>query len=225
MPALPSVNKVLRTALKWATGNDTSAYVRTFLSFTGANPTVVELAALATGILSEWQDFLTYLNEDGGLDEITITDLTSPTSAEATYSSPEIGTLTNGPLGAGSALVLSEVVDRRYRGGHSRLYIPDLDSGVLQTPQTFTSAFVGDMQTVADAVFAYYNTGGLWAGAGATAMCQVSYFEGFTNVLYPSGRYRNVPTLRAVPLVTPIAGIVVNPVMASQRRRNLQPVG
>ena len=225
MPALPNVPKVLRTALKWATGNDTSAYVRTFLSFTGVSPTVAELVTLGASILGEWQLFMEYLNEDGSLDEVTITDLTSPTSAEATFSGPLVGSLTGGPLGAGSAVVLSEVVDRRYRGGHSRLYIPDLDSEILQTPQTFSSDWVANMQTVADSVFALYNEGGLWASAGATAMCQVSYFEGFTPVLYPSGRYHNVPNLRAIPLVTPISGIVVNPVMASQRRRNLQPVG
>lgn len=225
MTALPNVAKVLRTAIKFATGNDTAAYVRTFLQFAGVNPTVIELATLAATLLADWQDLLPYLNEDGGIDECTITDLTTPTSAEASYSNPVIGSLTNGPLGAGSACVVSEVVDRRYRGGHSRVYIADLDSGVLQTPQTFASAFIADIQAVMDGLLAVYNGGTLWSGSGATEMVQVSYFQGFTNVLYPSGRYHVIPTPRAIPLVTPIAGMLVNPVMASQRRRNLQPVG
>jgi hypothetical protein len=50
----------------------------------------------------------------------------------------------------------------------------------------------------------------------------VSYFSGFTNVTFPSGRIRPVPKLRSVPLVDTVTSWSTNPNVASQRRRNLQ---
>jgi hypothetical protein len=47
----------------------------------------------------------------------------------------------------------------------------------------------------------------------------ISYFSGFTVFTTPSGRARNIPTPRLVPLKDPITGSLVNQKIGSQRRR------
>lgn len=59
------------------------------------------------------------------------------------------------------------------------------------------------------------------ASMGTVTHVNVSYFDGFTNKTFPSGRVKPVPTLRATPLVDTVLAYTANPKVASQRRRNL----
>jgi hypothetical protein len=60
------------------------------------------------------------------------------------------------------------------------------------------------------------------AGMGVMLPVNVSYFQGFHNFTFPSGRVKAIPTVRPVPVVDLINNFSVNPHVGSQRRRNLQ---
>jgi hypothetical protein len=224
MPALPPVNKVVRIDWHYKDDADLTALCRYFASYSGVL-SIADAQTWVNGIAAAWGgpghlqgNVFTGLT----LTKVELTDLTTSTS-------PQVSTLpgfpgTAGPPGVtgGVAYVLSFKMLRRYRGGHPRMYIPGLPFSAAGTAQTWTSAALANTQNAARLTI----TDGISSqppAVGITQHVNVSYFQGFHNVTYPSCRIRPVPTVRAVPLVDVITGYVGNPNIASQRRRNLQP--
>lgn len=223
MPPLPSVAKVIRIALRHQWNDNTDVLSRFFLSYTGTAPTVAQLDTYASTVGTAWGTDLKGLAPPAVvLQDVTIEDLTSNTAAVGFASSVVAGTRTGGALSPGDAAIMKYQIGRRYRGGHPRGYWPfgtdsDVGSSSLWTG-AFTASFLGSWNSFVNTIIA-----GGWTGAGTLAHVNVSYYAGFTNVLYPSGRYRAVPTRRAAPVVDPVVQYSVNPRVGSQRRRNLQP--
>lgn len=120
-------------------------------------------------------------------------------------------------------MVFSFPNSRRFRGGHSRLYLGGLPQTVLQDPQHWTAAIVTTMTGRWDAFMDDITDALTLPIMGVTRQVTVSYFEGFTVVTNPiTHRARNVPTLRGAPLVENVVNVHVSNKVASQRRRNLQ---
>lgn len=161
------------------------------------------------------------MNTDITLVKTEVTDLTSNTSPQSVNTTQHAGTISGQALPAGTAGVLQFKIGRRYRGGHPRMYLPGRSAADLQTPQLWTAS------AVADFTAAWNNTVAQMVSnkpAGFTFLQQVnvSYFQGFVNHTFPSGRVRPVPVLRSTPFVDTIESVSTNPHVASQRRRNLQ---
>lgn len=223
MPPLPAVPKVLRVTQRMQFGSDLDLLSRCFLQYSGSAPSPTQLDDFCTSAVTIWGvDLQTMVNSSVELVGIDAEDLSSPTAAIGTAVAALVGSRSGATLPAGVAAVIQFKIARRYRGGHPRSYWPGAVTTDETTPQTWHTTYLTDLTSAYQSWISDLEGDG-WSGSGSITQVNVSYYSGFTNVLYPSGRYHAVPTLRAVPVVDVVAGIAVNPIFGSQRRRNEQP--
>jgi hypothetical protein len=224
MPILPNVPSVIRVQLKHTLGADLDVLSRLYFQYSGAAPTVGQLNTMCTTVGTNWNTTMAgQANPVCSLTEVLITDLSSPTSAQAAVAVSHAGTRTGQANPAATCVLLGFPIARRYRGGKPRVYLPYLNAGDLATDQTWGAGslstlvtdwatFTGDIETA----IAVWGTSGI--------QVNVSYYESFTLVVNPiTGRGKNVAKLRVGgPVVDTVTSIVANTRPASQRRRNLQ---
>lgn len=225
MPALPSVPKVLRTAFHWAVDADLVGLSRIFLEYSGVAPTAAQLVTLADVFMTSFgTNIAEWFTPNNGLESVEMMDLSSPTGAIGLSDSAAVpGTRTGAPLPAATSVLINYGLDRRYRGGHPRTYVPALVATDLDDAQLWDSATLGDFLT-AWTTFAESAVGSEWSGGGTITNVNVSFFEGFTPVQNPiTLRYRNVPKVRTTPLIDIVATMTANPAPCFQRRRGLIP--
>lgn len=221
MPALPSVSKVVRTALTMNLGDGTPALTRFFTQYSGTAPTNADLATFDTALATAFGTNLKSLMDNGMLlNQVESIDLSSVTAAVDTSTVSVAGTRGSATLAASTALVASYRIARRYRGGHPRGYWPFGIQTDLNDRNTWKSTFTSACNTGLTAFFTAVNAAG-WSGAGTLTHVNVSYYHGFTVVTNPiTGRARNVPTLRGTPLVDLVTGVFAQPSTGAQRRRD-----
>jgi len=152
--------------------------------------------------------------------EALATDLSSPTAGEGTAVVDSPGTRTGTTLPADICALERLHVNRRYRGGHPRIYWPFGVAADQQDAQTwksdFTTECLSDLDDWHAAVLAISP-----GSASSIEFANVSYYTGFTVHTGVTGRAKNVPTPRATPIVDAITAFSVPFGMASQRRRLL----
>jgi hypothetical protein len=224
VPALPNVPKVVRIDEHFVLGADQNAMWRTFWQYSGTlNNT--DANVWAADIFAAWHaggSFAPQTSPSTSHVKTELTDLSTNSSPQAIITGSNAGTAGGGALAAGTAMVISFKTARRYRGGHPRIYIPGIPSAMLQTAQTWFATSMASMLS-AFATYASAVETNLPSAGGTATQVNVSYFQGFTNVTFPSGRIRPVPKLRSAgPVVDLIVNAFVNPNVASQRRRNQQ---
>lgn len=210
MAPLPDVPQVVAAVLKWDVGADLNAISKLHFHYTGSAPTASGFAGMATAIATAWNatgGMHSNVGSTTGLQAIEFTDLTSSTSAQGTASLGVGGTNAGALVGAGTAAVVSYHINRRYRGGKPRSYIPGQVGGFLATPQTWTSTYVTALLASWQAFIAAIQAA---APSGTT-------FDNQVNVSYFNDKAR-----RTTPVVDVIHSMSVNPRVASQRRRNQQ---
>lgn len=224
MPALPPVPGVVRITFQAKLSGDLDVINRFYQKYSGTPGALSSSGAVAwaTACGPAWSTHLaSFTSTDYTLETITVEDLTSATGAVGIFDSSAAGTDASPILSAGSAAVVKSVIVRRYRGGHPRQYLGGMASDNLNTAQSWTSTFVANLATAYTA-FRAACAAGCPTGIAPATDVNVSYFQGFTNHTFPSGRVRPIPTLRGTPLVDQIASFEVNPKVGSQRRRNQQ---
>jgi hypothetical protein len=224
MPVMPNVPAVIRLDMHYQIGNDLNAMNRLFFMYNGTDSTT-DLQSFLTSAVSLFSNpagpHQTMCNNTAII-RMVATDLSTTSSPQVEDDTVIIGAQTYASVPAGTALVVKFHTARRYRGGHPRIYVPGMGISDLATPQSWNSTTISTLLSEWN-----YFIGGLASGTyGAMNTLKhvnVSYFQGFTNVTYPSGRTRPVPKLRvAGPIVDNITSLAINPKVASQRRRNLQ---
>jgi hypothetical protein len=220
VPALPVVPKVIKTAFIFSDGINTDIVSRVYLEYSGSPPTSSDLSDFASECKVQWAaQLLGSLNQVLTLGRVHCTDLSSDIGAEGDWLGAEVGTATALPVPIDAAVVVSYPIARRYRGGHPRGYWPLLSADSLTSPQSWDSGDIAALSTAFGLIFAAIETGG-WTGAGTIQHVNVSYFSGFTVVTNPiTHRARNVPTVRATPLVDAITTYVARTRVGTQRRR------
>ena len=222
MPALPDVPKVIKIVLHQHIGADNIALNRIFFRYDGTAPSDTQLATLAGAISTDWQGNIAPLVDTAcSLQQVECTDLSSPTAAHGVDNTIHAGTRAGSGLPSAVCAVVKQNIARRYRGGHPRVY---LRAGVLSDMSgesawagAFVTEYVNDYNAFSVALQALG-----WAGASNFYPVNVSYYQGFHNFTFPSGRVRALPTLRGAPVVDPITSYAGNPRPANQRRRSLQ---
>jgi hypothetical protein len=220
LPPVPGVNKV---QLFQTIGGDTHVLTHLFYQHAGA-PTAADAQHMAEVVRDNWvASVLNHLNAACTLDRVVVTDLTSVSTAQGTAVSGTAGSAVTAPLPAGTAMVISTKIPRRFRGGHPRMYVGGLSTGDLLNAQKWLATALTNIQEGVEAVDAAV-VGAAYATYTGVAPVTVSYFSGFTVVTNPiSGRAHNVPKLRVGgPQVDFVNDRVGNPNVGSQRRRNLQ---
>lgn len=219
MPARPPVANVIEIDFLHTSDQDTTLFNRFFFSYTGSAPTAAQMATLVTNSLNHWAtNVQKYQSNEWVLTSGKGIDLTSSTGAEAIIPSGVAGTAVAASSAYGSAMVISHKISRRYRGGHPRTYLGGFPYDQI-TDGRWSSAEIANITTG----FAAFITAMLaesWSGGSIVAEVNVSYYQGFTNHTYPSGRVRPIPNLRPTPVVDVITAFLVHNAVASQRRRN-----
>lgn len=224
MPARLPVPNVVQIVLFQKYGEDLDVVNRYFQKYSGSPGSLddTQAAVWAHAVTSAWTAHLAgHIVSTLSLVKVTVTDLTSDVGAFGEDDTGSVGTLTPPGVPAGVALVVKSHIERRYRGGHPRQYLAGMPEANLADPNTWASGTVSGVATDYTA-FRAADSSGITSGLTPVTDVNVSYFTGFTNHTFPSGRVRPIPNPRGTPLVDQIASFAVNPKVASQRRRNLQ---
>jgi len=222
MPALPSVPKVVRVSVKQTLQEDTDVLNRFFIQYTGTAPTSTDLNTFSGATSAAWGTHMSpEQNTNISVTEVSCEDLSSATGAVGQSSLAQPGTRSGATLTAAVCLVLKLVIARRYRGGHPRTYLWVGSETDIATVQSWKATFVAEVEA-AWVAFISEMASSVWTGGGSIQQVNVSYYEGFHNFTFPSGRTRPIPTLRSTPLVDVVTAIGGNQHIGSQRRRNKQ---
>lgn len=220
MPALPNVAKCLKIAAIWSNGINTDIVTRWYMTYTGSAASAPELNTFCGSVATSIDDDFGYATSDTlTLGRVHAIDLSSATGAEGDWLGEHAGANTEAPNAADVAQVISYEISRRYRGGHPRGYWPLGSALSLSTPQRWNPTYLASIQSNVETLFAHIGTLA-WSGGGTLQHVNVSYFSGFTVVTNPTtGRARNMPTLRATPLVDAVTAYVARAHVGTQRRR------
>lgn len=219
MPAIPAVPGVIRFDLTGTIGTDTQTHNRFYMSFSGAaSPT--NMNTLATLVRTAWVDTLKpLLSNDSAISNWHTTDLSSLSGAQGNDGTNVPGTSGGPSVSAQACLVINFQVGRRYRGGKPKFFLAGGPAAELADANAWDPTLVDNINTQwGDFIAA------IIAGApgpmGTLAHVNVSFYEGFTSIENPlTHRYRNIPTLRADPVVDAIDSHSVDVPIGSQRRR------
>lgn len=211
---------MIKLAFIFSDGVNTDIVSRFYLHYAGAAPDAAALNASCALWADDFDGTLGHaMNLNVTLGRVHAIDLSSPTGAEGDWLGALPGHLTGSPLPIDVAQICSYEISRRYRGGHPRGYWPLNQAGDLDSPQIWSSAVVAGNQTQFANFFAAV-FGHVWAGGGPLSQVNVSYFHGFTVITNPiTGRARNVPTVRGVPVVDAVTARVARAHIGTQRRR------
>lgn len=206
MPPLPVVPDVIKLIIA-GTYHDT-AWLNIFhVGYSGGAPNSGNLNSylvnidpvIATAYEAE-------MSVDNEVTSYTAIDLASATGAQYTYNVSHFGVRTGDFVPANVAMVCSMEINRRYRGGHPRKYLPWGTAGTYATGSTkdWDSGFVADCQSKIDTMMA----GIIGLSYGTTN------FASNVNVSYRSGG-----AVRPAAVVDTITSHIIRTRICSQRRR------
>jgi hypothetical protein len=216
IPAL----KCVKTVLSYTYGGALSVSNRFFMTYSGAAPAVGDLEAVAAAVGAQWSGTSAgFYSSAVELTIIECTDLTSETSLSESATVLATGTRDGTVLSANDAVVVSMPTGRRYRGGHSRVYLP---AGVAADQSNDISWADGFATDVADDWAALIEAGAaaIWGAGGSFTNVMTSFYDGFTNVPYGTPtKYRRVPTGRDTAAFFEVTGYFGRDKIGSQRRR------
>lgn len=219
---LPAVPKVVRVDHHFSGEADTNVQIREFFAYTGTLSTA-DAQTWCNNIATAMALFVVNQCVTGFTLNLTqLTDLSSNTSPQVISTTSGVGTNGTQLMSEGTALVFRHKIARRYRGGHSRVYMAGQPANQLGANGFWTPSSLASNTTQYNTYISSATAGTNPAAIGTITHVSVSYFHLFTNVLFPSGRMHAVPTPRATPLVDLIISVQANPLPASQRRRNKQ---
>jgi hypothetical protein len=206
--------------MKQTLQDDLDVVNRFFVKYTGTAPSVLDLESFLDAVITAWGTNVSPLQSAAAvLVEALAEDLTSATSAVASQAASAAGTRSGAPLTGAVAAVINHQIARRYRGGHPKTFLFAGIETDIATVGTWKPAFLTEVGD-AWAAFQAAVEVATWTGATLLQIANVSFYEGFHNFTYPSGRTRPIPTIRVTPLIDVISGLVVRQIIGSQRRRN-----
>jgi hypothetical protein len=220
MPTMQPVANVLRIRYLFAISEDLNVEAASHFYWSGTAPSPSVLLEFAEAIYTEAAGlFAPLMSGYVQLTGVRVTDLTSTTAADATYSHTTVGTRSGYALPASTCALVNRQISRRYRGGKPRVYFPFGVAEDLNDSQTWAGAFktqVDDAHAAIDGFISTQSSGGCLIGAH----CTVSYYgPPYTIHTGTTGRVRMVPSAKIPPVVDVIvsAGMSLRP--GSQRKR------
>lgn len=204
MPARPAVPNVLKVEFLWSLDGLPAANVK-YVLYSGTAPTSGACTAIADSLINAWwEPVKAFIPGVYTLEACRVTDLSTDTGAEGTFTAGLTGEDENDSMPVGSAVLVNHTIGRRYRGGHPRTYYPPPGIDGFAQPAAWTSEVVAAYGN-AEAAYALEATEFLDSG------CQGVYN---VNVSYVSDG-----SARVDPVVDQIVGSVVSGTCRTQRRR------
>lgn len=217
-PPLPDTSCV-RVRLDYKESDSFLGGSRFFISYAGSAPTGAQCTTLAGDIETAWAaDLAPLINENWSLVEVDVLDITTLTGLSGQWTGSSAGTRSGTPVPAQIASGIEYDIERRYRGGKPRMYLPPALQGDQLDGSHWGPSFVAALTAGAEAFFGAIEALTI-GGMGALQHINLSYYDGFKNVENTSGRMRAVPQYRATALHDNVVGYAGKAVMSSQKRR------
>jgi len=144
---------------------------------------------------------------------IELTSRTSPTFYNH-LTTPTPGTRTGSTLPTSAAVCISWHIDRRYRGGHGRIYVPAGNQNDVTNGRTLAGSFQTTANSAASAFYGALDN--LSMGGVAVNLVVLSYFE---SVPDPANPGHNHSVLRSSPVPFRVTSARVRTRLDTQRRR------
>jgi hypothetical protein len=221
VPALPNVPAVIRSEFIGSSDGSEVWQTRFYSQYPGTAPSPGNLVsfnnALAAAFLAH---AVPLMGTQKDLFQVNSTDLSSSTAAQAQIAATHVGTRVGAQLPPAAAAVVSYYIGRRYRGGHPRGYWPFGTATEISASGQWDPTFQVSVASAVQQILIDAYANGIWNASGPIKHVAVSYYSGFTVVIDPvTGRARNVPKLRPVPLVDQVISVTTNPEIGTQRRR------
>jgi len=213
MPPLPSVPNVIKIITS-STRSDAPVENIFHMSWSGSTPNSGGLASFLTDVWAPAWD--TVIIAEGSTDAVTVgheaIDLTSPTGASGSITDTASGTRTGDFAPSSAAVLASWEINRRYRGGHPRSYLPFGTAGTYEasSARLWDTSFIADVQTKMNTFLAAVQGHDI-GGTEYSNLVNVSYYD---KVITPLAPFR-----RVTPVVDTITSVIVRQRICSQRRR------
>lgn len=206
MPALPVVPQVCKVVIS-GTYHDARWNNLWYVRYSGGAPSSSDienyLTSIATTITPYYASEMSVDNEITGYDGI---DLTSDTANSGSIVQSAFGARSGDFMPASVAMVASLEINRRYRGGHPRKYLPWGTAGTMASGSTidWDSGFVTSCQSALGNILEDF----IGVTEGSTS------WDTVVNVSYRTG-----DAVRATAVVDPITSGIIRPRICTQRRR------
>lgn len=221
MPPLPSVSKTAKFTIFTQAGGGPLCQTRFFMKYTGAIGGT-DAGTLTTTIAASWATRLApQTGSDYTLEAVACEDLDSKTGVNIVTPVSHAGTAVQIGIPVGSAFVMSAHVAFRYRGGHSRVYLPGISRQSLADTNTWTVGAQGSVFTAWTGILSDLTTS---PPTNVGTLSQVTVHAYSSNVKdFPNGHPTTKPPWPLdTPVTYPISSWSSNPQVGSQRRRNQQ---
>lgn len=222
MTPLPFVPGVIKFRFHFNFGSNYRGGFGLYWRYNGSAPGGADMDNLCSGLAGIWNThFSSFLSSAYTLIQVSGLDLSSATGASGQKTVSWQGTDSNPSLAIDTCTLVNFQIDRHYRGGKPRVYLPIGTQTSLQDPHSWTTAYTAAVLSAFEAMVTAF-TGFQSNLVTMGAHCNVGYYSGFTVVTDPvTGRARNHPTKLATPHNDPISGYTVPTPVGSQRRRVL----
>jgi hypothetical protein len=115
------------------------------LRYTQTPPTQTQLQSACTQVINNWASYMApECPSPTQLNQVTITDLSSDSAAEATVDVTQPGTRGDDSIPANAAVLITYPSATRYRGGHPRTYLYVGGNADLQGATEWSTAFASE---------------------------------------------------------------------------------
>jgi len=173
MPPLPDAAAIVRVRVVGSVSGTTFNNVF-HLQYSGAAPSVANLNALCTSVLTAWQtNFKSLCPSSVVLASADAQDLTNAAAATGLATDTTAGTRAGTAMPNSVAACITWKINNRYRGGHPRTYLPAGVIADITGGNRWADAFVTSAQTAAAAFLTAMNA--ISVGGATYKMVCLSY--------------------------------------------------
>lgn len=177
---------------------------------------------LCTTLATSWNTRLAPITTPSyTLIQTDVNDLDSRTGVEVGFTTSHVGTAAGAEVAAAVSFVLSHHTSLKYRGGHSRVYLPGISGSNLTDRNSWSAVGQGAVFTAWSGLISDLTTSPP-VGVGALSQVVVRYISSNKADFPPNAIPPAFPALLPTPLILPVTSITSNPQVGSQRRRNQQ---
>jgi hypothetical protein len=181
-----------------------------------------DATTLLTTLAGSWNTrFAGYTGASYSLTAVSVNDLGSRTGVESQLVVSHQGTAAVDGGTAGVAFVVSAKCALKYRGGHSRVYLPGITATAQADRNTWSATGQGTVFTAWTGMLSDLAASPPVA-VGALSQVVVRYISSNKADFPTPPTPWEPPYLLATPMIMPVTSWQTNPQVASQRRRNQQ---
>jgi len=183
MPPLPDAAAIVRVRVV-GTVNGTPFNNIFHLQYSGAAPSVSQLNALCTSVLSAWAtNFSPLCPSSVVLASADAQDLTNSAAATGSATNTTAGSRSGTAMPNNVAACVSWKINTRYRGGHPRTYLPAAVIADVSGGNRWTDAFVTAADTAITAFLTAMNA--ITEGGATYRMVCLSYVRSRVRLTVP----------------------------------------